>query len=80
MAGNYDSFPDPDEYLDLQDGPKGRAAYGRVCAGICTRQWYKEFLKQDSEKDRQCRVCSAVRDCPEYTSEGAFDSVCNFTG
>ena len=25
MAGNYDSFPYPDEYLDLQDGSKGRA-------------------------------------------------------
>ena len=79
MAGNYDSFPYPDEYLDLQDGSKGRAAYECVCAGLCSRHWHYVFLQQVSDSGRHGRVCSAVRDCPEYTSEGTFDSVCDFT-
>ena len=96
MAGNYDSFPYPDEYLDLQDGSKGRAAYECVCAGLCSRHWQNsmfieglsnnyirsvhQILQQVFDSGRHGRVCSAVRDCPEYTSEGTFDSVCDFTG
>ena len=45
LAGNYDSFPYPDEYLDLQDGSKGRAAYECVCAGLCSRHWHYVFLQ-----------------------------------
>ena len=51
-----------------------------VCAGFMQSSLALCILQQVFDSGRHGRVCSAVRDCPEYTSEGTFDSVCDFTG